>query len=117
MNGVLENLISVLTDIKTSLAAIEQMTASIDARQRQQLASVSKNQNGRVLYRKQQSQEEGLISTREVAQRLGVHEGSVRRWAREGCPRRILGTKMIRYQFEEVLAWLGETRKIKRSGK
>lgn len=42
----------------------------------------------------------------EIARALQVDPATIRRWARAGCPRHIIGKNLIRYRLSEVMAWL-----------
>jgi hypothetical protein len=49
---------------------------------------------------------EPLVTGAQVADHLTVHEGSVRRWRREGMPCHWFNSKMVRYRLSEVENWL-----------
>jgi hypothetical protein len=40
-----------------------------------------------------------------IARAIDVHEGTLRRWVREGCPVHLIGPGLVRYDLREVLAW------------
>jgi phage terminase Nu1 subunit (DNA packaging protein) len=46
-----------------------------------------------------------LRSGSQTARIIGMHEGTLRRWVREGCPVHNLGPGLVRYDLQEVLAW------------
>ncbi len=46
-----------------------------------------------------------LHSGSRIARIIGMHEGTLRRWVREGCPVHLLGPGLVRYDLREVLAW------------
>lgn len=49
-----------------------------------------------------------LISARDLAERLGLREGTVRKWAREGKLQKItLGPKCVRFDLDAALKALG----------
>jgi len=56
---------------------------------------------------KKQTQE-NLESGPRIARKLDLDPATIRRWASEGCPHHILGEGLIRYKFDEVLAWRAE---------
>lgn len=45
------------------------------------------------------------LTTREVAELLGVHTRSVQHYVKRGMPARFLGPKTVRYERDAVLAW------------
>ena len=47
-----------------------------------------------------------LVTTKEMAEILSVHENTLFNWAKEGMPRYKLGSNAVRYDVEEVLAWV-----------
>jgi hypothetical protein len=49
---------------------------------------------------------EPLVGTPRVAEHCDVHDGTVRRWKREGMPYHAFNSKMVRYRLSEVEAWL-----------
>lgn len=48
---------------------------------------------------------EDLLSGSRLAKKLDVDPATVRRWVREGAPHHVLGDNLIRFKFEELLAW------------
>jgi len=51
------------------------------------------------------SPEEDFVSGPRIARKLDVDPATVRRWVREGAPHHVLGDKLIRFKFNELLAW------------
>lgn len=53
-----------------------------------------------------------LLTTQELASRLGVHEHTVRRWVAKGCPHEALPGEASRFRFEAtaVTGWLKSRR-------
>ena len=49
---------------------------------------------------------EPLVGTPTVAGHFDVHDGTVRRWKRDGMPCHAFNSKMVRYKLSEVEAWL-----------
>ena len=47
-----------------------------------------------------------LVTTKEMAEILSVHENTLFNWAKEGMPRYKLGSNAVRYDAEEVLEWV-----------
>ena len=47
-----------------------------------------------------------LVTTKEMAGILSVHENTLFNWAKEGMPRYKLGSNAVRYDVEEVLEWV-----------
>jgi hypothetical protein len=47
-----------------------------------------------------------LESGANIARKLDLHPGTIKRFAREGMPHHDLGGGLIRYRFSEVLEWL-----------
>ena len=47
-----------------------------------------------------------LVTTKEMAEILSVHENTLFNWAKEGMPRYKLGSNAVRYDIEEVLEWV-----------
>ena len=47
-----------------------------------------------------------LVTTKEMADILSVHENTLFNWAKEGMPRYKLGSNAVRYNVEEVLEWV-----------
>jgi excisionase family DNA binding protein len=47
-----------------------------------------------------------LLSKIELAERLGVSTQTIDRWRKVGLPFKRAGVKLIRFDFEEVTAWL-----------
>lgn len=47
-----------------------------------------------------------LVSTKELAEILGVHIQTIYNWANDGMPRMKLGYNVLRYDVDEVLEWL-----------
>jgi hypothetical protein len=40
-----------------------------------------------------------------IARAIDMHEGTIRRWVREGCPVHLIGPGLVRYDLREVLIW------------
>ena len=47
-----------------------------------------------------------LVTTKEMAEILSVHENTLFNWAKEGMPRYKLGSNAVRYDVKEVLEWV-----------
>lgn len=47
-----------------------------------------------------------LVTTKEMAGILSVHENTLFNLAKEGMPRYKLGSNAVRYDVEEVLEWV-----------
>jgi hypothetical protein len=43
-----------------------------------------------------------------VANHFDVHDGTVRRWRRQGMPSHAYGRKLVRYKLSEVESWLNQ---------
>ena len=53
-----------------------------------------------------------LVSTKELAEILQVHENTLYNWAREqDMPRLKLGHNRVRYDLDEVVNWIKERNK------
>jgi hypothetical protein len=51
---------------------------------------------------------EPLIGGPALAEHYDVHDGTIRRWKREGMPCHAFNSKMVRYKLSEVEAWLSQ---------
>lgn len=51
---------------------------------------------------------EDLITTKELADRLGIARGTVQNWRsqKSGPPYKRIGAKAIRYRLKDVLRWM-----------
>ena len=49
---------------------------------------------------------EPLIGGPALAEHYDVHDGTIRRWKREGMPCHAFNSKMVRYKLSEVEKWL-----------
>ena len=49
-----------------------------------------------------------LVTTKEMAEILSVHENTLFNWAKEGMPRYKMGSNAVRYDVDEVLKWIRE---------
>ena len=58
-----------------------------------------------------------LVTTKEMASILSVHENTLFNWAKEGMPRYKLGSNAVRYDVEEVLEWVRTRGEEKRENK
>lgn len=61
----------------------------------------------------QEVQQEKLLTTKQVADLLGVHEHTIVEWRRHGLadlPYLKLGSRAIRYRWSDVAAWLEQNR-------
>ena len=49
-----------------------------------------------------------MLTSQELASRLSVHEHTIRRWVKLGCPHEALPGQSTRFRFEltQVTAWL-----------
>jgi predicted DNA-binding transcriptional regulator AlpA len=54
---------------------------------------------------------EDLKSGPQVARFIGVDPATVRRYAREGMPRHVLGAGFTRFKLSEVLEWLAQRKR------
>lgn len=55
---------------------------------------------------------EKLVTTKELAEILQVHENTLYNWAREqDMPRLKLGHNRVRYDLDEVMNWIKERNK------
>ena len=58
-----------------------------------------------------------LVSTKELAEILQVHENTLYNWAREqNMPRLKLGHNRVRYDLDEVINWIKERDEVERVG-
>ena len=56
-----------------------------------------------------------LVSTKELAEILQVHENTLYNWAREqDMPRLKLGHNRVRYDLDEVMNWIKERGEVER---
>jgi hypothetical protein len=51
---------------------------------------------------------EPLVGGPAIAKHYDCHDGTIRRWKKEGCPFHPYGRKMIRFRLSEVEAWLNQ---------
>lgn len=58
-----------------------------------------------------------LVTTKELAEILQVHENTLYNWAREqDMPRLKLGHNRVRYDLDEVMNWIKERDEVERGG-
>lgn len=53
-----------------------------------------------------------IIDFKELAKRLGVHKNRVYKFKEQGMPHIVLGQKLLRVDYDEVLKWL-ETKTVR----
>ena len=57
-----------------------------------------------------------LVTTKELAEILQVHENTLYNWAREqDMPRLKLGHNRVRYDLDDVMNWIKERDKVERA--
>lgn len=57
-----------------------------------------------------------IIDFKELAKRLGVHKNRVYTFKEQGMPYIVLGKKLLRVNYDEVLQWL-ETKTVREDEK
>jgi len=54
-----------------------------------------------------------ILTRRQLAENLGVHPITIKRWEKEGLPVMSVSTKTKRYNYNDVLQWMDERVVIK----
>jgi predicted site-specific integrase-resolvase len=49
-----------------------------------------------------------ILTRRELADNLGVHPMTIKRWEKEGLPVMTISSKTKRYNYQEVITWMEE---------